>query len=160
MVLSVDNIVAGHEQDLAWMEQCMILAKQAQEVGEVPVGAVVVVDNKMVAQGFNQPIGHHDPTAHAEIIAMRRAAQILQNYRLCDATLYVTLEPCAMCAGAIVHARIGRLVFGAYDPKAGAVGSTMNLLASDHVNHRVVHQGGLLAQQCGQLLVDFFKQRR
>ena len=135
-------------------------AQLAEEVDEVPVGAVVVFDNKVIASGFNRPIQDHDPTAHAEIVAMRQAARQLQNYRLVGCDIYVTLEPCAMCAMAMVHARINMLYFAALDSKAGAVGSVINILEEQAFNHRVQYKSGLLAQPCSQLLKDFFKKRR
>jgi tRNA(adenine34) deaminase len=148
------------EIDLQWMERALELAELAKLGGEVPVGAVVVLHNEIIGEGSNSPINRNDPTAHAEIEAMREAAQRIGNYRLPDATLYVTLEPCAMCAGAMVHARIKRLVFGATDPKTGAAGSVMNIVASPALNHRVEVTGGVLADQCGSLLRNFFQDRR
>lgn len=150
----------GIKSDQHWMQQALVLAEHAASQGEVPVGAVFVVDEQIIAEGFNQPISQCDPSAHAEIVTLRHAAQALDNYRLSCGTLYVTLEPCVMCAGALVHARIGRLVYGASDPKAGAVQSVMQVLDCPALNHRVEHQGGVLADQTSQLLVDFFKQRR
>jgi tRNA(adenine34) deaminase len=135
-------------------------AKVAAQAGEVPVGAVVVVNNAIVARGINRTISDTDPSAHAEIVALRAAAQELGNYRLGNATLYVTLEPCAMCIGAMVQARIGRLVFGAYDPKAGAAGSAIDLSDSPSFNHRFEINGGVLAEECGSLLKAFFESRR
>jgi tRNA(adenine34) deaminase len=129
-------------------------------VGEVPVGAVVVRDGQILATGYNQPIGSHDPTAHAEIQAMRAAASLLGNYRLAGCTLYVTLEPCAMCAGAIQHARLARLVYGARDPKTGACGSVVDLFAQARLNPHTTVDGGVLAERCGKLLSDFFSERR
>lgn len=143
------------------MQQAIALAQKAAEQGEVPVGALVVAPEGCISSGWNQPIAQHDACAHAEIVALRQAGQARQNYRLVpDATLYVTLEPCAMCVGAIIHARIARLVFGAFDPKAGAVSSAIALLDAPHFNHRVVWQGGVLADQCAALLQDFFSKRR
>jgi tRNA(adenine34) deaminase len=135
-------------------------AQAAQRVGEVPVGAVVVHQGRVVGAGHNSPIGDHDPSAHAEINALRQAAQNLGNYRLEDCTLYVTLEPCAMCAGAMLHARLARVVYGAADPKTGACGSVINLFAEEKLNHHTTVTGGVLAEECGQLLRDFFIQRR
>ena len=135
-------------------------AKVAAQVGEVPVGAVVVVDNEVIAQGINRTISDTDPSAHAEIVALRAAAHELGNHRLPNATLYVTLEPCAMCYGAMVQARIGRLVFGAYDPKAGAAGSAIDLTDSPAFNHRFEVNGGVLADECGEVLKQFFASRR
>ena len=135
-------------------------ARQAAAAGEVPVGAVVVRDGQLIASGRNAPIGGHDPTAHAEIVALREAARVLGNYRLDACTLYVTLEPCAMCSGAILHARLARLVYGAPDPRTGAVGSVINLFAHSELNHQTQVSGGVLASACGQVLRDFFKPRR
>jgi tRNA(Arg) A34 adenosine deaminase TadA len=148
------------EQDLVWMRRALELAKQGAAAGEVPVGAVLVLNNEIVAEGFNQPILNKDPSAHAEIQALRAGAQALDNYRLLNTTLYVTLEPCMMCAGAMVHARINRLVYAALDPKAGAVVSKMQLLDQPFLNHRVVHEGGVMAEECGGLLSGFFRGRR
>ena len=135
-------------------------ARIAAQVGEVPVGAVVVVNNKAIARGINRTISDTDPSAHAEIVALRAAARELGNYRLSNATLYVTLEPCAMCMGALVQARIGRLVFGAYDPKAGAAGSAIDLSDSPSFNHRFEINGGVLAEECGAVLKTFFESKR
>ena len=135
-------------------------AKIAAQVGEVPVGAVVVLDNEVIGRGINRTISDTDPSAHAEIVALRAAAQESGNYRLTNATLYVTLEPCAMCLGAMVQARIGRLVFGAYDPKAGAAGSVIDLTDSRAFNHRFEVNGGVLADECGEVLKNFFEARR
>ncbi len=142
------------------MRQALMLAHKAAQLGEVPVGAVLVKDNQLLAEGWNQPIAGHDPTAHAEIMAIRRAAQVEQNYRLPGTTLYITIEPCSMCAGAIVHARIERVVFGAVEPRAGAAGSVLNLLQNSKFNHQVDVQSGVLAEECGQVLKDFFRSRR
>ncbi len=143
------------------MEQAIARACRAEDQGEVPVGAVVVRDDEIIGEGWNSPISEHDPSAHAEIQALRDAGQREGNYRLPDATLYVTLEPCVMCAGAIIHARIKRLVFGAYDPKGGAAGSIFDLLPSDgRFNHRVASEGGVLKQACADQLKAFFKMRR
>ncbi len=147
-------------QDEQFMREALSLAQQAAELGEVPVGAIVVKDGVIVGRGSNAPIGSHDPSAHAEILALRDAAKNIGNYRLVDCSLYVTLEPCAMCAGAIQHARIGQLVFGAKDPKTGACGSVVNLMAEDKLNHHTDVAAGILENECGQLLSDFFKQRR
>lgn len=145
--------------DVIWLQHALTLAQQAAEQDEVPVGAVVVYQNEIIGSGFNQSIKLNDPTAHAEIMALRQAANAVGNYRLIDASLYVTLEPCAMCAGSLIHARISRLVFGAYDQKAGAIESKMRLLDLSH-NHQVLWQGGLLADQCASLLQQFFRERR
>ena len=142
------------------MTAAIALAGEASAAGEVPVGAVVVKGGKIIGAGFNAPISRHDPSAHAEIQAMRAAATALGNYRLAGCTLFVTLEPCAMCAGAIMHARIERLVFGAADSKTGACGSVVNLFAEARLNHHTVVQAGLMAQQSGELLTNFFRQRR
>lgn len=146
--------------DADWMRAALTLAERARAEGEVPVGAVLVGDGKVLGEGWNRPITSHDPTAHAEIMALRAAASRVGNYRLCNSTLYVTLEPCVMCAGAMIHARVSHLVFGAYDPKAGAAGSVLNVLNSSHFNHRVSCEGGLLAAECGDMLTSFFKARR
>ncbi len=142
------------------MRTAIAEAKVAARVGEVPVGAVVVLDNKVIGRGINRTISDTDPSAHAEIVALRAAAQESGNYRLTNATLYVTLEPCAMCLGAMVQARIGRLVFGAYDPKAGAAGSAIDLTDSRAFNHRFEVNGGVLADECGEVLKSFFETRR
>ena len=142
------------------MEIALEEARAAAERGEVPVGAVVVLEGEVVGRGFNQPIGRHDPTAHAEIMALRDAAIRLGNYRLPGCTLYVTLEPCAMCAGAIMHSRIARVVFGARDPKTGASGSIIDLFAETRLNHHTSVLGGVLADDCGSLLSSFFAARR
>ena len=142
------------------MRAALALAEQAWSAGEVPVGAVVVRDGAVIGSGFNSPIGRHDPSAHAEILALRAAAAALGNYRLSGCMLYVTLEPCVMCSGAILHARIGRLVYGAPDPKAGACGSVLNLFADGKLNHHAAVEGGMLAEECGRLLKGFFQVRR
>ena len=142
------------------MRRAIDLAQQAAEEGEVPVGAVVVFDGKIVGEGWNRPIAAADPSAHAEIQAMRAASATLRNYRLLDSTLYVTLEPCPMCVGAIFHARVRRVVFGAKDPKTGAAGSVVDLFAEEKLNHHATVEGGLLAEECGELLRRFFAARR
>jgi tRNA(adenine34) deaminase len=142
------------------MHEALALARQAAAAGEVPVGAVVVKDGAVIGRGHNHPVAAHDPTAHAEVIAMRDAAARLGNYRLVDCTLYVTLEPCAMCAGAIMNARIGRVVYGAADPKAGACGSVVNLFSERRLNHHAAVAGGLMTEEAGKLLQDFFSARR
>jgi len=147
-------------RDADWMQTALVLAGRAAASGEVPVGAVLVQGESLLAEGWNQPIAAHDPTAHAEVMALRAAGQSLGNYRLADTTLYVTLEPCLMCVGAIVHARIARLVFGAYDPKSGAVTSCMHGFEVPGLNHRVASTGGILADECGALLKQFFRDRR
>jgi tRNA(adenine34) deaminase len=147
--------------DRVYMEHALMLAHRAMAEGEVPVGAVVVSEGRIIGEGWNRPIGTHDPTAHAEIVALRDAAVRIGNYRLAESTLYVTLEPCPMCAGAIVHARVRRVLYGTKDPKGGAAGSVFNLLPSDQrFNHRVGIEGGLLQQECSNLLKAFFRQRR
>lgn len=148
------------EIDVRFMRRALDLARHAEQAGEVPVGALVVLNDEVIGEGWNQPIVSHDPTAHAEMVAMRSAAARMKNYRLTGATLYVTLEPCAMCAGAMVHARIARVVYGAADPKAGAAGSVFNLLESTVLNHRAQVTGGVLADECGELLRKFFEARR
>lgn len=142
------------------MRAALDLARQAGAAGEVPVGALIVLDGQVIGRGFNRPIGGHDPTAHAEVMALRDAGQAVSNYRMPGATLYVTLEPCAMCSGAIMHARIARVVFGATDPKTGACGSVIDLFAQPRLNHHASVQGGVLAGECGRLLSDFFAARR
>lgn len=146
--------------DEAFMRAALDQAKLARDKGEVPVGAVVVRDGLVVGRGFNQPISSHDPSAHAEIMALRDAAKNIGNYRVVDATLYVTFEPCAMCAGAIFHARIKRVVYGAAEYKTGAAGSIVNLFAEPKLNFHAVIQGGVLAEECGKLVSDFFAERR
>lgn len=147
--------------DEHWMRHALIVAMAARDAGEVPVGAVLVGANQeLLAEGRNQPIASHDPTAHAEIVALRHGGLLVNNYRLINTTLYVTLEPCAMCVGALVHARVARVVFGAYDPKAGAVCSTIPLASAPHLNHHFHWQAGVLAEECGHVLTAFFAQRR
>jgi tRNA(adenine34) deaminase len=152
--------VAVDEREQAFMRLAMDQARNAWVLGEVPVGAVVVHDGVVIATGFNHPIGSSDPTAHAEIRAIRAAAEVLGNYRLNHCALYVTLEPCVMCAGAIQHARIAQLIFGAADPKTGACGSVVDLFAEARLNHHASVRGGVLALECSQLLADFFAERR
>ena len=146
--------------DTDFMQLALDLAHQAANIGEVPVGAIVVKDGVVIGRGSNSPIGLNDPTAHAEVIAMRQAAQYLGNYRLIDCTLYVTLEPCVMCCGAMQHARIAQLIYGASDPKTGACGSVINLMAEPKLNHHTTVISGVLAAECGAVLTNFFKQRR
>ncbi|KAF0844443.1 tRNA(adenine34) deaminase [Methylovorus glucosotrophus] len=146
--------------DQAFMQQALQLAQAAADAGEVPVGALVVQDGAIIGRGMNAPIGRHDPTAHAEIQAMREAAAAIGNYRLVGCTLYVTLEPCAMCSGAIQHARIARLVYGARDPKTGSCGSVIDLMAEPRLNHHTEVAGGILAEECGSMLSRFFSARR
>ena len=146
--------------DAAWMRHALTLAEQARAAGEVPVGAVLVRAGEILGEGWNCPIATHDPTAHAEIVALRTAGRDIGNYRLVETTLYVTLEPCVMCMGAISHARVRRLVFGATDPKRGAVESALELAEAAFLNHEVQWTGGVLAEECGQMLRDFFRERR
>jgi tRNA(adenine34) deaminase len=154
------GVTAADVRDEAYMRRALDLARHAEQAGEVPVGALVVLNDEVIGEGWNQPIVSHDPTAHAEIVALRAAATRMKNYRLTDTTLYVTLEPCAMCAGAIVQARIARVVYGAADLKAGAAGSVFNFLESSSLNHRAQITGGVLAVDCGQSLKAFFQARR
>lgn len=159
--LRLMSIASGEQDDRAYMEHALLLAQRAMAQGEVPVGAVVVIEGCIVGEGWNRPIATRDPTAHAEIMALRDAALRIDNYRLIESTLYVTLEPCTMCAGAIVHARVKRVVYGAKDPKGGAAGSVFNLLPSDdRFNHRVEVEDGLLQHESSELLKTFFHQRR
>jgi tRNA(adenine34) deaminase len=148
------------ESDEQYMRAALALAQEGGRAGEVPVGAVVVAAGAIVGRGFNAPISRHDPTGHAEIAALREAAQALGNYRLPGCDLFVTLEPCAMCAGAIIHARIRRLVFGARDPKTGACGSVVDLFSEPRLNHHTTAAGGLLAEECGAQLSSFFAAKR
>ena len=154
------GIISQQQEDETWMRYAIRLAQRAEEYGEVPVGAVLVKNNQCLAEGWNLPIANHDATAHAEIIAIRKAGQVLENYRLVDTTLYVTLEPCVMCMGAISHSRIKRLVFGATDPKRGVVCSALQLTAAPFLNHVVEWQGGILENDCAILLRNFFRARR
>lgn len=148
------------ETDRYFMQRAYELACLAETHNEVPIGSIVVSEGKIVGEGFNNSIGEHDPTAHAELIALRQAAKKIGNYRLVGATLYVTLEPCGMCAHAMIHARIKRLVFGAFDPKTGVAGSLSNTFELPFVNHRVLVQGGLMSDTCGELLKKFFHRKR
>ena len=142
------------------MRQALEQARHAWDLGEVPVGAVVVKDGVVIARGYNQPIGRHDPTAHAEIVALRAAAEALGNYRLPGCELYVTLEPCVMCSGAMMHARLAKVVYGATDPKTGACGSVLNLFEQEQLNHHTAIAGGVMAEECGAMLKSFFAARR
>lgn len=142
------------------MDRALELAHRAEKQGEVPVGAVVVLNDECIGEGWNRPIASHDPSAHAEIVALRTAALSLGNYRLPGATLYVTLEPCVMCAGAIIQARVARVVFGARDPKGGAAGSVFDVLNTDRLNHRIELESGVLETECGDVLRSFFQYRR
>ena len=146
--------------DQSYMKQALALAKQASTENEVPVGAIVVAQDEVIGRGYNRSIQDCDPTAHAEIVALREAAKTLQNYRLADCELYVTIEPCAMCVGAMLHARIRRVVFGATEPRAGALTSKMKMMDMPHFNHTFDWQGGVLEQACGDLIKDFFRERR
>jgi tRNA(adenine34) deaminase len=148
------------ELDRQFMQAALEQAKLAALAGEVPVGAVLVRDGQIISTGFNRPISNSDPSAHAEMMALRGAAQDQSNYRLPGTTLYVTLEPCIMCAGAILHARVERVVFGAIDPKTGAAGSVLNVFSEKQLNHQTQVEGGIMEQECGQVLRDFFKERR
>lgn len=155
-----DGVDAYNERDVFWMQHALTLADKAEALGEVPVGACVVVDDKVIGEGWNTPILDHDPSAHAELRAVREAANFVKNYRVIDATLYVTLEPCSMCAGMLVHARVKRVVFGAWDAKTGAAGSVMNLLQHPALNHQTEIVSGVLADECADKLSNFFKKRR
>lgn len=150
----------GMNSDEQWMQQALRLANMAAAKGEVPVGSVIVRDGTVLGEGYNRPIEAVDPTAHAELIALREACGAVGNYRLPGSTLYVTLEPCPMCAGALVHARVERVVYGAPDPRSGAAGTIMNILASEDLNHRCQVSGGVLQEQCADLLTTFFRRRR
>lgn len=154
------RIIDAQDHDRLWMSKAVSLAQQAALLDEVPVGAVVVQDNHCIATGFNQPIALNDPCAHAEILALRQAAAHINNYRLIDATVYVTLEPCLMCAGALIHARVKRLVFGAFEPKAGAIVSQLQAFSLPHINHRPQVTTGVLQDVCSAQLSDFFQRKR
>lgn len=146
--------------DIDFMREAIAEARKGAELGEVPVGAILVRDGKIIGRGFNQPISSHDPSAHAEMVALRQAATSDANYRLPGTTLYVTLEPCTMCSGLLVHSRISRLVFGASEPRSGAVISRAQVLDQPWLNHRVLVEGGVLADECGAILTEFFRARR
>ena len=148
------------ELDQQYMCMAIGQAQLAAQSGEVPVGAVLVKDGQVISKAFNKPITNHDPSAHAEMLALREAALAEENYRIPGSTLYVTLEPCAMCSGAMLHARIDRVVYGASDPKTGAAGSVLDIFASKQINHQTSVEGGIMSEECGQLLRDFFKGRR
>jgi tRNA(adenine34) deaminase len=146
--------------DEYWMRQALVLAKKAESLGEVPVGAVIVRDNEIIAEGWNQPILSNDATAHAEVMALRAAGEVLGNYRITDAELFVTLEPCSMCVGALIHARIKRVVFAASEPRTGALGGAFNLLESNEHNHIFEYESGVLADESREMIQAFFKRRR
>ena len=148
------------ELDRQFMQQALEQAGLAALAGEVPVGALIVRNGEVIARAFNRPITNHDPSAHAEMLVLRQAALAEENYRLPGTTLYVTLEPCTMCAGAMLHARVDRIVYGAADPKTGAAGSVLDVFSSKQLNHQTIIEGGVMGQECGQLLRDFFKERR
>lgn len=160
MGVAAGTVSSSIDDDARWMRHAVALAAAAAAAGEVPVGAVIIAGGEIIGEGANQPIASHDPTAHAEVIALRAACAAVANYRLPDATLYVTLEPCAMCSGAMLHARIARLVYGTADPNTGAAGSVIDVLDEPRFNHRVEVTGGILAEDCAQLLHTFFRQRR
>ncbi|WMY95251.1 MAG: tRNA adenosine(34) deaminase TadA [Arsenophonus sp.] len=148
------------KKDLYWMQQTILLAKYAQTKGEIPVSALLIYDNKLIAKNWNQPIFSHDPSAHAEILVLREGGKYFKNYRLLHTTLYVILEPCIMCAGAMIHARISRLVYGAYNTKTGAAGSVINIFNYPDIKHRILVSGGILADECSSILNCFFKKSR
>jgi tRNA(adenine34) deaminase len=148
------------ELDQQYMRMAIEQAQLAAQSGEVPVGAVLVRDGQVISKAFNKPIANHDPSAHAEMLALREAALAEENYRIPGTTLYVTLEPCAMCSGAMLHARVARVVYGAPDPKTGAAGSVLDLFSSKQINHQTSIEGGIMGEECGQLLRDFFRGRR
>ena len=154
------NLISDRSQDRHFMAEALALAEAGAALGEVPVGALLVQDGEVIGRGFNCPISTHDPSAHAEMVAIRDAAKAIGNYRLPGSTLYVTLEPCSMCAGLIVHSRIARVVYGALEPKAGIVQSQGQFFTQGFLNHRVMYEGGVLAEECGAVLSEFFKARR
>ncbi|WP_153914587.1 tRNA adenosine(34) deaminase TadA [Shewanella sp. TC10] len=158
--LTPEELAVRAAQDEKWMRMALELATKAEALGEVPVGAVLVKDDELIASGFNLSITEHDPSAHAEMQCIRAAGKVLENYRMLGATLYVTLEPCPMCAGAMIHSRIERVVFGAKDLKTGAAGSVINLLQDSHFNHQLTVTSGILAEECASQLSQFFKRRR
>ena len=149
-----------NDDDTRWMQYALVLAQHAATLGEVPVGAVVVREGAIIGEGWNCPISENDPTAHAEVMALRDASSKQKNYRLPDATLYVTIEPCTMCAGALIHSRVARVVYGATEPKAGVVESNTCVFEGEHLNHKLNYEGGVLAQECSEVLKAFFKRRR
>jgi tRNA(adenine34) deaminase len=146
--------------DEHWMRRALELTQHAEKLGEVPVGAVLVLNNEIIAEGWNRPISSHDPSAHAEMMALRSAGEKIKNYRICESTLYVTLEPCVMCAGALIHARVARVVIGADDPNTGAAGSVFQILNSDRLNHQCAITSGVLKDECAGVLQEFFRKRR
>ena len=154
------EVMTQAQLDEQFMRQAMQLAQKAESIGEIPVGAVVVANGEIIGEGYNQSILLHDPSAHAEMLAIRQAGSVLENYRMLDCTLYVTLEPCPMCAGLLVHSRINRIVYAADDLKTGAAGSVFNLVANDKLNHQIEVSSGVLAEQCSTMLSNFFKKRR
>jgi len=154
--ISADKLKIHHK----WMSHALMLAKRSQDEGEVPVGAVLVKDNEIIAEGWNRPIASHDPTAHAEIMALREAGKILQNYRLPNTTMYVTLEPCTMCAGAMIHARVDELVYGAHEHRTGVAGSVIDVFSQEFHFHKVSVIAGIKHDECSKLLKEFFKGRR
>ena len=156
----VSQATTQEERDQYWMQYALVLADKAEQAGEIPVGAVLVKNNQIIGEGWNSSICQHDPSAHAEMLAVRQGAVQLQNYRLIDTTLYVTLEPCAMCAGLLVHSRVKRLVFGAADAKTGAAGSVMNVVQHAVLNHQLEVTAGVLAEPCAEKLSAFFRRRR
>jgi tRNA(adenine34) deaminase len=156
----VGSAPEGAADDERFMREALARAQEARRRGEVPVGAVVVLDGEVIGAGFNQPIAAHDPTAHAELVALREAAQRLANYRLTGATVYVTIEPCQMCVGAMVHARVARVVYGAREPKAGAIESAMRAHEHPSLNHRMLATGGVLEAECRAIIQQFFEGRR
>ncbi len=155
--MSQHNNINDHEK---WMNHALTLARRSKDEGEVPVGAVIIKDNELIAEGWNRPIANHDATAHAEIMAIRAAGESLGNYRLPNTQLYVTLEPCTMCAGAIIHARIEKVFFGTHDPKTGTAGSVIDLFSQNYHNHQTIVQDGIMKTECATLLTDFFRERR
>ena len=158
--MQVPDNLTQQEQDAFWMAYALELADKAEQLGEVPVGAVMVVDGQLIAEGYNRVISDNDPTAHAEVMALRNAGQFLQNYRLIDTSLYVTLEPCPMCAGALVHARVGRVVYAAPDPRTGAAGSVFQLLQAPQLNHQCEITADVLQDACANKIRNFFRRRR